>query len=358
MPTDLSPRLQPLLDRLIAEGSECGIQVAAYHHGQLRVNAVAGLSERASRAAVTPETLFPCFSVTKGIAATVIHRLAERGLVHYDQPLAQTWPEFAAHGKETITLREALFHATGLPHMPEGVSIEDLENWELMCAKMADMVPLWPPGSRIEYHPITYAWLIGEVACRATGKTFSQLFEEEVRAPLKAEGLFIGIPKGLAQPIAVLEDDPAVFPTPVIPPPGTPEVVPARFGSLSSLMNRRDAQESCVPATSGLFTALGAAGHYAALLDHTLLSERQLNLAIQSQSPRRPSEEFPTDRALGYRLGTSPLSTTTYGHGGHGGSNAFADPANGLAIAIFKNRLNQGDSTGEILTEFYRLIAS
>jgi len=357
MPTDLSPRIQPLLDRLIAEGSECGIQVAAYHHGKLRVNAVAGLSDRGSHTAVTPDTLFPVFSVTKGIAASVIHRLAERGLLHYDLPLAQTWPEFAVHGKEAITLREALFHATGLPHMPEGVSIEDLENWDLMCSKMAEMAPLWPPGSRIEYHPITYAWLIGEVACRATGKSFRQLFEEEIRAPLKEDGLYIGIPKSLTQPIAVLEDDPAVFPDPIIPPPRTPEVVPARFGSLSSLMNRRDAQESCVPATSGLFTALGGARHYAALLDHTLLSEHQLSLATQSQSPRRPIGEFPTDRALGYRLGTSPVGSMTYGHGGHGGSNAFADPANGLAVAIFKNRLNQGDSTGEILTEIYRLIA-
>ncbi len=358
MPIDLSPRLQPLLDRLIEDGSECGLQVAVYQHGQLRINAVAGLANRSSAAAVTPETLFPVFSVTKGMAATVIHRLAERGLLNYDQPLAKTWPEFSAHGKEDITLREALSHASGLPQMPDGVTIEDLADWDLMCSKIADLTPLWLPGSRIEYHPITYGWLIGEVACRATGKTFGQLFEEEIRQPLEEDGLYIGIPQELRTPIAVLEDDPAVFSEPVIPPPGTPEPVPARFGPLSSLMNRPNAQRACVPATSGLFTALGGARHYAALLDHSLLSAHQLEEAIRVQAPRRPSGEYPTDRGLGYRVSTSQVGSETYGHGGHGGSTAMADPAHGLAIAINKNRMNQGETTGQILTEVYRLIST
>ncbi len=356
MPTDLSPKLQPLLDQLVAEGSELGIQVAAYHYGELRISAVAGLADREKKIPVTSETLFPVFSVTKGFSATVIHRLTERGILHYDQPLSLTWPEFAAHGKQDVTLREALSHAAGIPQMPDDVSIKDLGNWDLMCSRIANLTPLWPPGSRIEYHPLTYGWLIGEVARRATGKPFDQLLKEEVSGPLGLDNCFIGLPKGSDKPIAVLEDDPDIFPEPVIPPPGTPETVLARFGSLSSLMNRRSVQEECIPGMSGLFNALTEARHYLGLMDPAFLPTERLKVAIEAQEPARPIGEYPNDRALGYCLSQSPVNTPTFGHSGHGGSNAFADPHHDLAIGINKNRLHRGEGTVKIVAEIYRLL--
>lgn len=356
MPIDLTPSLQPLLDRLVAEGSELGIQVAVYHRGELRINAVAGLADRIRNIAVTPNTLFPVFSVTKGIASTVIHRLADRGILAYDQPLVKSWSEFGVHGKETITLRDVLSHAAGIPQMPAETSLEDLGHWDLMCTQIAALKPLWLPGTRIEYHPITFGWMIGEVARCATGKRFEQLLDEEICQPLDTKDLFIGLPIGAQKPVAVLEDDPAVFSTPVIPPPGTPEPVPARFGSLASLMNRSDAQAACVPATSGLMTAQAVALHYAALLDHRLLSNERFQTASQSQKPRQPLGEYQTDRALGYRIGESPVGSSTIGHGGHGGCNSYADPTHQIALAVNKNLLNRGETTSEIIAEIYRLI--
>ena len=43
------------------------------------------------------------------------HRLVERRVLAYDEPLATWWPAFAEHGKGTITLRHALSHRAGLP---------------------------------------------------------------------------------------------------------------------------------------------------------------------------------------------------------------------------------------------------
>lgn len=355
---DLSPSLQPLLDRLVEDGTELGIQVVVYHQGQLRIDAVAGLADRSPLRTVTHDTLFPVFSVTKGIASTVIHRLADRGVLDYDSPIADLWPEFAAHGKETITLRDALSHAAGIPQMPEETSIEDLTNWDLMCAQIAALTPLWTPSTRIEYHPITFGWMIGEVARRATGKSFGQLLDEEIRQPLGVKEIHVGSNEFIGQPIAVLEDDPEIFAEPVIPPPGTPETVPARFGSLASLMNRPDAQAACVPATSGLMSARAIAQHYAALLDHSLLSTERLQIAAERQKPRNPTEEYPLDRALGYRLGESPTGSLTIGHGGHGGANTYADPTNQIALAVNKNRLNRGESTNLIIEEIYRRLLS
>src|ERR1700722_20865411 len=98
-------RIQTLLDCLVAEGKERGLQVAAYVDGKLVLNAWAGVADADSGRAVDADTLFPVFSTTKGMAATIIHLLVERGQLSYDEPIAKVWPEFGAHGTGGITLR-------------------------------------------------------------------------------------------------------------------------------------------------------------------------------------------------------------------------------------------------------------
>jgi CubicO group peptidase (beta-lactamase class C family) len=119
--TDVQKRVQGLLDELITTGAEQGLQVAIYLDGELVVDAWAGVADPDTGRRVDGESLFPVFSVTKGITATMIHLLAERGLLDYDTPISHYWPEFGAYGKAAITLRQALLHRAGVPQMPEGV---------------------------------------------------------------------------------------------------------------------------------------------------------------------------------------------------------------------------------------------
>ncbi|BCM92535.1 hypothetical protein IAD21_04417 [Abditibacteriota bacterium] len=182
----LQNRIQHLLDQLVAEGTERGVQVALYLHGQLVVDAYAGVVNANTGEKVTNETLFPVFSTTKGMTATIIHRLVERGLFDYETPIASLWPEFAAHGKEGITIRHALNHTSGLPLMPLDVGREELNDWATTCQKIADLAPVSAPGERTEYHAITYGFILGEAACRVTGQTFPQLWHDELVAPLES----------------------------------------------------------------------------------------------------------------------------------------------------------------------------
>ena len=99
-----------VLKRAIATLGEIGLQVAAYHHGALVVDAWAGVADPQSAKPVDGDTLFTAFSMSKGITATITHRLVERGILAYDEPLATWWPAFAAHGKGGITVRHALTH--------------------------------------------------------------------------------------------------------------------------------------------------------------------------------------------------------------------------------------------------------
>src|SRR5471030_2577798 len=128
MRNELQEKIQSLLNGLVTEGKERGAQVAVYVDGKLAVDAWAGVADDRTGAAVDGDTLFPVFSTTKGIFSTVIHILAERGKIDYDTPIAQYWAEFAANGKEAITVRHALAHTSGIPYMPDGVSLEQISD--------------------------------------------------------------------------------------------------------------------------------------------------------------------------------------------------------------------------------------
>ena len=114
------------------------------------------------------------FSATKGMASTVIHRLVDRGLIDYDAPVAEYWPEFGANGKATITVREVMRHRAGLSQL-NGATKADLMDHITMEARLAaapvDRV-LYGKGA---YHALTYGWLMSGLARAVTGKGMREL---------------------------------------------------------------------------------------------------------------------------------------------------------------------------------------
>ncbi|MEI7832115.1 MAG: serine hydrolase domain-containing protein, partial [bacterium] len=201
-------QMQAFLDELVASGHERGLQMAVYRDGELIVDAYAGIVDPATNKPVTGDTLFPVFSTTKGVAATLLHRLVQRGLLHYDMPIAEVWPGFAAHGKGGILVRHALNHTTGLHFMPMGIGYREMVDWDVMCAAIADLTPVSAPGEIFHYQAVTYSWLVGEVVRRVGGKSFGQLLASEITVPLGiADSMFVGIPDEVEPRVAVLEDE-------------------------------------------------------------------------------------------------------------------------------------------------------
>src|SRR6476620_11437306 len=85
--------VQRAIDAVIASGREIGLQVAAYHRGKLVVDAWGGQADPATGRMVDGDTLFNVYSVTKAVAATALHVLADRGRIDYGAPVARYWPE-------------------------------------------------------------------------------------------------------------------------------------------------------------------------------------------------------------------------------------------------------------------------
>ena len=357
---DLQRQVQEAIDRLVESGTERGVQVAVYRDGRQVVDAVAGVADPAGGRPVDAGTVFYNFSVVKGAAATIAHQLAERGLFDYDTPVAELWPEFAAHGKKAVTVRQVLNHTAGVPGIPLDTTIEDLCDWDKMCAAIADAELWWEPGTKVGYHAYTFGYIVGEVVRRATGKPISQLLAEEVAGPLGVAGeLWFGMPASEQHRLAPLEEEPGAAEQAAqmmasLPPDlpmfkaSPPELFPnAAFG------NRPDTLAADIPA-GGKTSARAIARMYAALLGEVdgvrlLTPERLAEATAISSSGTDEVFGQPTAWGLGYGIG-GPAgdpqgAPTVFGLGGVGGSFACGNTATGVSWAVTKNRISNDFGT-------------
>lgn len=348
--SDVQHQVQQAIDDLVESGAERGLQVAVYQDGRQVVDAVAGLADPETGRPVSSGTVFHAYSVGKLATATVLHVLVERGLLSYDMPIAEVWPEFAAHGKQTATVRHILTHSVGVPGLPPGTTPEDLCDWDKMCQVIAEAEPWWEPGTKAGYHSFTYGYLAGEVVRRVTGKPISQVLREEVTGPLDvADELYFGVPASANGRLARLEDGDAhaaMFAS--IPDDSLLlRVAPRATLPTAAFGNRSDVLRADIPAM-GRMSARAMARVLAALLGEVdgvrLVSPERLR-EITAVAMRGQDQVFGNEAswALGFgvgRLGSTPEeSPTCFGWPGGGGSYAFLDTATGLTFAMMRNRL-------------------
>ena len=345
---DPNTKVKRVLEDLIAGGDELGLQVAAYHRGRLVIDAWAGLADVSSGRKVDGETLFTVFSTTKGITYACIHILAERGKLDYDDPVARSWPAFGARGKGRVTIRQVLTHSAGVPQMPAGATPEDICDWDRICSAIAELPPLWEPGTQTGYHAYTVGWILGEVIRRVDGRTVDRFVEDEVCRPLGLRNLFFGMPDAVEGRVATLVDAPA--------PEGAPEplplfaaAIPPQLPAAAVLFNRPDVRRACIPGAGGIMTARDLARFYAGLstgVDGTRLISRE-RASLVAREQRRDVDQvlgLPIRKGLGYFLhgenGESiSESPDSFGHPGAGGSVGYADPAHEIAVGFTKTLL-------------------
>jgi CubicO group peptidase (beta-lactamase class C family) len=362
MMTDVQKQVQEAIDQLVESGAERGVQVAVYRNGELVVDAVAGVADPATGRPVTSDTPFYNFSIVKGAAATVAHVLAERGLFGYDTPIVELWPEFGAHGKNTVTVRHVLNHSAGVPAIPLDTTPEDLCDWDKMCMAIADARLWWEPGTKVGYHAYTFGYIVGEIVRRVTGKPISQVLREEVAAPLGvADELYFGMPESEHGRLARLEDAEGAAEMTSSMPEDLPmfKAGPAALFPTAQLGNRTDILAADIPA-GGKTTARAIARMYAALLGEVdgvrLISAQRLAQAT-AVSMSGVDEVFgmPSSWGLGYSVGLpgSAASGTphSFGLGGVGGSFAYGDTASGVAYGLTKNRLAPDFNTTTQISE-------
>lgn len=347
MSAGLQAEVQAAIDGLVASGAEIGLQVAVLHEGRLVVDAAAGVADPRTGEPVSSSTLFFATSTGKGVASSVAHVLVERGELAYDQRVADVWPEFAAHGKDGVTLAEVLVHSAGVPELWPEITPEELCDSERVCAFIAEQPPRWTPGTMTGYHALTFGFVLGELVRRATGRTLASALREEIAVPLSvADDLHFGVPRHLLARVARAGPEGAGPPRPE---PGSPldRAIPPGVQPTAAFANRPDILAADIP-SQGTMTALAAARMYTALLGRIdgvkLVSpERLQTIAAPAFSGIDQVMGFSTTWALGYspaRLGsTTPRPGSTFGMVGSNGTAAYADIDSGVAVAVMRNHI-------------------
>ena len=341
--SDPNGEIRNLLESLVRENGEIGLQVAAYLDGELVIDAWAGIAVKPSGRRVTGETLFTAFSISKGITSTCIHILADRGLIDYDATIAEYWPEFAAKGKGKATVRDALAHRVGIPQDPPGFNLEMAKDWDAVCQAVAELEPLWEPGTKTGYHALTFGWVLGEVIRRVDGRSIGQFLRDEVCRPLRIEGMYFGVPSEQEGQVASLQNAP-----------GLARLELSMTPSLSDpakAFNSPIVRQAVIPGAGAIVNARSLARHYAMLagggeLDGVRLLRRE-RVAIaalpQVEEPEVGQFVWWSAHGLGYTLGGGPgpmqHSRSAFGYEGLG-TIGFADPSKSFAFAILKNLLD------------------
>jgi CubicO group peptidase (beta-lactamase class C family) len=352
----VAPGFEPVRDefeRNFVERGEVGAACCVYRGGEPVVDLWGGTTTVGGEAPYTARTLQMVASATKGALAIVAHRLAERGVLDLDAPVARYWPEFAAEGKADLPVRWLLSHQAGLPAIHRALSKEDIAGWTVPVAALAAEPPAWAPGTDHGYHAVTYGWLVGEVINRVTGATCGQVFAEEVARPLGLD-LHIGLPEAEHHRVAPL------IPAPP-PPGGQPDELTARLldadsiahwaflvpSGLFTMMNDPAVWAAEVPAINGMGTAHALARLYAAVIGEVdgarLVAPETLARAIgeQCRGIDRVSG-YETAYALGFQLSFPfrPMAGPgSFGHYGLGGSVGFAQPGLGFAFGYTVNQM-------------------
>jgi len=357
---------EPLADALsvqLRSPGAGGASLCVWHRGEVVVDVWGGVRDEGGTP-WTRDTVALSFSTTKGVMATLAHRLVDAGRIDCDAPIAEVWPEFGQAGKERLTLRDVLSHRAGLHGVKALIDDADqLLDWEHMTRALAAATPRIDPGGRSAYHALTYGWLVGEVIRRATGMTLAEALDRELVRPLGLDGAWIGCPPEERHRLARL-----LLP----PPPGKPGLsrrlatlgLRGAWGLLGlDLANSSSAflargmrvvlrsdrlLDAELPAMNGVFTARALARIYAMLAGQgTVDGVRYLSPEAVRRATRVQGRGL--DEVLGipmaWRLGYHFVGTTTgrlrgaFGHFGYGGSGAFADPWRGLAVAMTLNRV-------------------
>lgn len=349
-----------------------GGAACVYHRGEKVVDLWGGARDREGLP-WSEDTTSPSFSTTKGVVSTLLHVLAEQGRVHYDDPVCRFWPEFAAAGKEGITVRHVMTHEAGLYRLGEMVSHpQEMLDWTVMTGAIAAARPVHAPGVEHGYHAITYGWLLGGLIERITGEPLAVSLQKELADPLGLDGLFIGMPEAelprrahlinglLRRPrvrdgwqsdladvfrrgLRVLGVDLAEFRAALF-----PFDTPFDF-------NAEEVVRACIPAANGQFTARSLARLYAMIAEGgaldgvRLLSDVRVQTMGEIRNRTRDNVLFiPMHWRLGYHrvFALGARAPAGFGHYGYGGSGAFCDPSRRLAVALTVNG-GTGTPTGD-----------
>lgn len=332
-------RVFEVLEAKVAARELCGGSFLVARRGRVVAARGLGFVDPEGTRACRPDDVFCLFSATKPMTATLLLRQVDAGRVRLTDRIADHVPEFAAAGKDRVTLAHVLTHTAGFPNLAPDWPPDRWADWDGTIARICAQPLEHEPGAAVVYHALTGSWILGEVVRRIDGRarSFAEMMEDEIFGPLGMRDTGIGIRSDLEArrvPIRALESGGAPFP----------------LEFLETFNQLRSAE---IPGGGGYSTVEDLARFYQAWLSGGVLDGRRIlspalvDLATRNHTGtaadrffdlvRIPMgwEESPAYRGLGFflrgeRLGPTYFGTLAspraFGHPGASSTMAWADP--------------------------------
>lgn len=343
-------------------GQELGARFCLVEAGEVAVDLWAGFADRQRTRPFDERTLTAVFSTTKAVASLLIARLVDAGKLDYGQRVAEVWPQFGQAGKQDVTVEQVMSHQAGLSGFPDEMDPALWFDWDAVCAKLAAMAPLWPPGGASGYHPITFGYLAGEIFRRVDGRTMGTALREDLAGPFDLD-LWIGLPDAEHGRVADLQR-----------PNGLPDFGEINAATKAAFLTpwsspggrgQAEWRRIEIPSANGHATAPALARLMGALAnDGWLDGETILSPALIAEASRERirGQDLVLPFVMSWGAGFMRNSAVkvwgpgeaTFGHSGWGGSCAFADPQTRLAGAYVMNKQSTdliGDARARRLIE-------
>ncbi len=343
--------------REIREGLLPSCQLAIARKGKIAAMATFGRAVQGGvEKPATNETLYVIYSSTKAIMSSAAWILIGESRLDPSERVADIIPEFAANGKDQVTVEQVLTHTSGFPNAP--LPPTDWLDRKKRLARFTTWRLEFEPGTMFTYHPTSGFWVIAEIIERRTGQDFRQFVRNRIALPLGLHDLWVGLPPEhhhrVADVVNVGEELTAEelkkLGMPKLPP---NEVTPEALVGFNSPL----AREAGVPGAGGIMTAGDLALFYQALLNEGCSPEgKQIwkpdvlreATGVRSGDLVDPIFKYKANRGLGviiagddgfsnYRGLGKTVSARAFGHGGAGGQIGWGDPATGISFGYCTN---------------------
>lgn len=340
---------------LFDDPQERGMALCVQVGGETVLDIWAGTADKEGQQAWHSDTILNLFSCTKTFTAVTVLQLVGEGKLELDAPVARYWPEFAAAGKEKITLRHLLSHQAGLPALRQMLPAEALYDWQAMTTALAAETPWWALGEGHGYAPITYGWLVGEVLRRVEGRGPGESIVARTAKPLGLD-FHVGLADEDFDRVAIISRGKGNFgdaaaqrllKTMMSEPAAMSTRAFTNPPSIMTSTNKPEWRRMQQPAANGHGNARSLAGFYSGLLDGQLLESELLAELTREHAVGEDKTLLTRTRfGLGCMLDQPEVANANYGmgprafgHPGAGGSIGFADPERDVAFGFVTNNL-------------------
>lgn len=336
--------LQPQLQDAIKRGEfPGGVLCVGRTSGQPWLRAFGNRQVLPHVVPATTDTIYDLASLTKPlVTATLILKLHEDGKLDIDQPAAKYLREFAAHGKEQITLQQLLLHTSGL--IADNALADYEDGHDEALEKLLALKPIRPAGECFVYSDVGYL-VLGQVIEHVTGKTLDVAAREMLFEPLRMQQTMFNPNKALREITA-------------------PQDKRGERWLQGTVHDPRAAALAGVAGHAGVFSSAADLANYAEMILNEGKFAGQVFLRPESVRLMLTPETVPVlsklvkpgiaTRTLGWdhqspfssNRGTK-LSERAIGHGGFTGTTIWIDPEKQLYVIFLSNRLHP-DSQGNV----------